>query len=291
MANNKDLFRNALIDAQNLKTKMMLEDAIEIFPSEKHKFEMERILKGKSKPSSFHIKKRILIAAIVALLALLVGCTYIGRQQIADFFEEIFGRERIISVVPSDDVNAPSKMEELYKLTYLPSGYSRVLMEEDSYGLMTKYKDNSGNEIIFYQRVAPGAYFHYDAVNGVFSLREIAKNDVYHADYSEEQFYLWTDQRYAFELYCSEEFSEEEIAHIMESVTLDSAMTILEKFEDSINPQIYEKFSIFEEFFLFFLSYIIKTIFGGYFEATFHLFHFYNFYICIVLPCARYTAR
>ena len=152
----------------------------------RHKIIMKQIAKGKcfdSADKAAVIKKTVLIAVIVAMLAL-TSCALaiIYRQSIAGFIERVY--EEYLLVSPADENGEtseeyPTRIEKVYEFTYIPEGYK--LKSETVYLFVSIYiyEDSEQNELKLKQKVNNSSNLKLDISNGYSKAFEVNAIPVY----------------------------------------------------------------------------------------------------------------
>ncbi len=209
------VFENALLN-KTLQGFDYVPDAESI----KHEFSprFEREARGLIKKSASNVwhcvnttAKKLLIAAIIA--ALLTGTVFAVpalREGLIRMFIHDDGSMYSFSVDRSMIANAPTEIETAYSLTYIPDGYELVDTVAVREGVvLLDYMDENDGWIWFMQETVT-----QDPRNKLGGLSDSERSELEHVvlngyevirivhEEGEVEF-LWTDDKYFFELFCS----------------------------------------------------------------------------------------
>ena len=214
---NLELFKQALNEAVSNKFDNIAANCTEeIACSEKHNLAMRTIVYGKT--NTKHIwspKMKRIIAILVAAALLLTSCGIIFRNEIREVFEEFFVR-----LTQSDDEAIGNKLEDIYKLGYLPKGY--ILKAEKIEPLRVNYEfvNENKDQIYFEQRVLDGSYFFADSESGYSKIADIEEYEVYCRYNNHNYIYIWNNDKYSFSIMSNQKISNEDIVLIIDGITI-----------------------------------------------------------------------
>lgn len=127
------------------------EDEIDYTFSEEFCRKREKLIKEEAK-GSFRLmprrKKVLIIAAVLAAMILLVGCSDRLQQAMANMFIEIY--ETFIDSTPEDALR--DEIETVYEIGWVPEGYELVSQKRvETKRVKTCYQDAAENEFILTQ--------------------------------------------------------------------------------------------------------------------------------------------
>lgn len=187
----------------------------------RHKIIMKQIAKGKcfdAADKAAVIKKTVLIAVIVAMLAL-TSCALaiIYRQSIAGFIERVY--EEYLLVSPADENGEtaeknPPKIGEKYEFTYIPEGYHLKSKTVYLFVSIHLYEDSAGNKLLLKQKAIDTSKFKLDINNGYSQAFEVEGITVY---YREEYLNTYVFQKggYVLQIHYEGEISQTELRKII----------------------------------------------------------------------------
>lgn len=144
--------------------------------------------------------RRLLCAAIIIIL-LLASMLSVGavREMIANFFVEHFSDHNTVS--SNEDTGIyPTKLEKLYKLSYIPEGYS--LVETDIIDIDASYIYASKTDyFVFSQNTRKGFTTNIDNEFSVQSIMKIDDQIIYVYDHGNQYYtFLWDNGEYIFSI-------------------------------------------------------------------------------------------
>lgn len=190
----------------------------------RHKIIMKQIAKGKcfdSADKAAVIKKTVLIAVIVAMLAL-TSCALaiIYRQSIAGFIERVY--EEYLLVSPTDENGEtseeyPTRIEKVYEFTYIPEGYGLKYKKIKAFVSIYIYEDFKGNELRLKQERIGSSEFKLDVNNGYSQMFEVDGIGVY---YRKEYIntYIFKIDNYILRIHYDGENPETELPKIVAGI-------------------------------------------------------------------------
>lgn len=208
---NLRLFKEALTEGLcNRIDKRIAECTESITTSAAHKRAMRKIINGTAEKGGFTLRKKTVIAILVAVALLLTGCAVIYRKQIAHFVEEIFHTFMTLECAQTPDEEG--EIEDVYELTYVPEGYVLNKVYRQKTFIKTVFV-KAGFAIAFEQLSSCVNYL--DSENGYTKIGEIDTVDVYYRYSFERHYYFWRSEDYCFELNSELQLSTEEVEKIV----------------------------------------------------------------------------
>ena len=215
--NNLELFKQALTEAVSNKFDNTAASCTEeIVCSERHKLAMRAIVYGKCDTKrTWSPRMKRIIAILVAAALLLTSCGIIFRNEIREVFEEFFVR-----LTYSDEETTGNKLEDVYKLEYLPNGY--ILKAEKIEPLRVNYEfvNENNDQMYFEQRVLDGSYFFTDIESGYSKIADIEEYEVYCRYNNHNYIYIWNNDKYSFSIMSNQKISNEDIVLIIDGITI-----------------------------------------------------------------------
>jgi hypothetical protein len=185
---------------------------------EAHKASMERIIIDHGAREKQRKKIR-LAALLIAAALLLAGCTmYVYRDAIREFNARILS-DRIEIDFGNDKGNQMHVIEEVYYLSYVPEGYEQITNMTNESVSLYRWKNESGEMLVFTQSLIDGLQFGVDAERGEVITVEGYENTVFHTVIDKQHYYIWNDGKYAMTLEISTNHSTEEIRKIITGIS------------------------------------------------------------------------
>ena len=212
---NLELFKQAISEGLSQKFDSVVNSYTdEIVCSEKHNIAMRTIVYGKANTRrAWSPKMKRIIAILVAAALLLTSCGIIFRNEIREIIDELF-----VKYVYSGDENSVDTIEEVYKLGYLPKGYSLKHELIRPIGTQYEFKNENGDFIWFEQRVWDGTDFTINSERGYSKIVEIEYYNVYYRYTETYHCYIWNDGKYSLSLRSNQNLSTEEIELIIREI-------------------------------------------------------------------------
>ena len=157
------------------------------------------------------LKAAVIIAAICAVL--LTGCAIV--KFFGPFVETYFSDYAWV-VNKNDDVGK-KEFEEVYTITYIPSGYAYV-REHEGPNMYTHIWKNPDGKAIKFTQSATLSYFYANIESGYSSLMFCNQTEIYFKQGKSTFSYIWQDEKYAFEIISEEELSQNDVKLMFDSV-------------------------------------------------------------------------
>ena len=195
---------------------------IDVEFSKQYEHYMERLLAGKIKKRRKCLNTPIkrIAACIAAAMIIFGGSMTVKafREPVVEFFTNAY--EKIVEIFFGDDdiAKAPSEIETVYTLGYVPDGYVIESYFINEYGRFSKIVFSNGeNEIVFQQYTLNGKFV---MDNEDANYKYIFANDIKIAvtNKQEKRILYWNTDEYSFKLSISIEFTEEECIDIITSL-------------------------------------------------------------------------
>lgn len=208
---NLRLFRAALTEGLcNRIDKRIAECTESITTSAAHKRAMRKIINGTAEKGGFTLRKKTVIAILVAVALLLTGCAVIYREQICHFIHEIY--DSFMTLETPDTADGEEHIGHIYELTYVPEGHVLDKICEDN-SLIKSIFIKGEETIIFEQQLQRVNYL--DSEKGYTKIMEANNQDVYYRYSLEQYHYFWNNDNYCFRLSSKLELSGEELEKIV----------------------------------------------------------------------------
>ena len=209
---NQELFKQALVEGVNRRLDREIAACDEeIAYSRRHIKAMTRIVNGKTPRKPLSTKMiAILVAAAVLLLA---GCAIIYRNEIRDFITDV--REFFVKVTFDAGESESRVIEEVYELTYVPSGYELINQKSNNMMVYYIFEDSNGNKIKFTQRPLDNSSFMVDIEHDYDKFANIGGYEIYYRHTNGTYYYIWNDGKYALSLNATEELTNQTLILII----------------------------------------------------------------------------
>lgn len=220
---NMKLFQQALWEATgNVYDRELAECTEDAKCSRRHYAKMRKILGVAVLPATtraIKIKKRV-IAALVAAVLLLTGCTvYAYREKIREFIETVFEDYVRVTYHNGEEDPVEATVSEYYTLGYVPEGYELTQNYERPVKIIRKWSNSEGQYIIFEQCHVDSGLFGFDNELEGWEVMQIGNHNVHHC-VSNAYYYFWNDGVYAYRLKTSELWGEQVLRDMIENLRI-----------------------------------------------------------------------
>ncbi len=220
---NMKLFQQALWEATgNVYDRELAECTEDAKCSRRHYAKMRRILGVAVLPATtraIRIKRRV-IAALVAAVLLLTGCTvYAYREKIRTLMETIFDNHVEVKYNEGEELPTEATISEYYTLGYVPEGYELTKTFELPVQAQYMWSGQDGAYILFEQCHVDSGLFGFDNEIDGWIIVQIGNHNVHHC-VSNAYYYLWNDGVYAYRLTASELWGEQVLSDMIENLRI-----------------------------------------------------------------------
>lgn len=217
---SRELLKKAFIEAMYEKYSEELSVCNENAEcSKEHKKRIRQIISGSSIVTSRkRFTKKTVVVLLIAAALLLAGCTvYVSREQIENFFVEIYD-EYIVGKFDNGKEENVSEIIDVYTVGYVFEGF--VLQKETirNHSVSCIWQNETGDIIGFQQNIYDNAVYYFDGEKGKATTFKCGDYTVYFRSSDPWYTYLWDNGTYVFELSMTYEFSEEEVIKIIQSI-------------------------------------------------------------------------
>ena len=190
--------------------------------SRQHYAKMKKILGVAILPATsrkMKIKRRI-VAALIAAVLLLTGCTtYAYREEIRAIIETIFDNHVEIKYNDKEQSTSADTIDKYYILGYVPDGYELTKTYEQPSQTKYKWSNSNGEYIILEQCHVDSALFVMDNEVEDWKVVQIGNHKMQHR-VSDVYYYLWNDGVYAYRLTTSVLWEEQELLRIIDNLQI-----------------------------------------------------------------------
>lgn len=164
-------------------------------------------------------RKRFAAILVAAALLLLVGCTaYVYRNQIGSFIET-FLEDGVNIGFADKEKNDTTSIEEVYKLSYLPSDFTLTYEYVSDVYVSYSFADKNGDIIVFDQcPLGASNSIGIDNDTNDASVFDHNGAEIYVRVNAKTRHYMWKDDKYIMMLDCSKVISEEEALKIIDGI-------------------------------------------------------------------------
>ena len=163
----------------------------------------------------------ILVAAIL-LISVTVTCIAF-RENIKEFFIEKFEK---FSIFTTPDVTTDkTEIEEFYLPAYIPEGFTKTDVFEDSTEVMIVWERE--DEMIVYSQslLTKSAIIKIDTETSDYQTKDVGERTVYYISHYSEYFMIWRAEDYSFTLKCSNSYTCEEDERINDGIVIVNTKT------------------------------------------------------------------
>ena len=197
-------------------------EEVEIGYSKRYKRNIERLFSGKTKnhPKFFNTVGKRIAACVAAAVIVFSGTMSISaiREPVIEFFTNMYEKFVEIFFDGENVSGAPTEIETVYTLGYVPDGYEL----ESSVALNVKTKtiwSYDENEIILSQYLLTNG-LTFDNENSNFQIIVVSDFEVAVIEKNKIKLFYWNSERYAFNLTVPKEIGNDECVKIIESLTV-----------------------------------------------------------------------
>lgn len=224
ISSNMQLFRKALWEATcNVYERELALCEQDIKCSRRHYAKMRKILGVAVLPATTRtskIKRRV-IAALIAAALLLTGCAaYAYREEIKSFIETVFNDHIEVKYNDSEAPASSAIITEYYTLGYVPERYELVNNTKQPIRLICEWKSPTGEYLIFKQCTVESGLFVMDDETEDAKILMVGEYTVYYR-FAGNNYYVWNNGIYAYELILSTQLPEQEVKAIIEGVVVE----------------------------------------------------------------------
>ena len=196
---------------------------MEVEFSKQYEVYMEKLLSGKipKRRKYFNTVGKRIAACVAAVMIIFGGSMTVKafREPVVEFFTNAY--EKIVEIFFGDDdiANAPSEIETVYTLGYVPDGYEMESYFVNNFNTSTTTVfTNNETELIFCQYIL-GTKAGLDNEDTNLEYLYIGDMKVLIVDKNETRSLFWNTNEYAFSLDMHIQISEDEWIAIIQSIT------------------------------------------------------------------------
>ena len=220
---NMKLFQQALWEATgNVYDRELAECTEDAKCSRRHYAKMRKIIGVTVLPATTRatrIKRRV-IAALVAAVLLLTGCTvYAYREEIRTLMETIFDNHVEVKYNEGEELPTEATISEYYTLGYVPEGYELTKTFERPSQTRYRWSGQDGAYIMLEQCHVNSGLFVMDNKLEDWEVVQIGNHKVHHR-VSDAYYYLWNDGVYAYRLTTSAQWEEQGLRDMIENLRI-----------------------------------------------------------------------
>jgi hypothetical protein len=198
------------------------QEDMEVEFSKQYEVYMEKLLSGKipKRRKYFNTVGKRIAACVAAAMLIFGGSMTVKafREPVVEFFTNVY--EKIVEIFFNDDdiAKAPSEIETVYTLGYVPEGYEMesFKMNGGKTMVMSVFTSNE-DEIVLRQHTLDGK-FVLDNEYSKYQYIYIDNIKVAIIEKSEEKMLYWNTSEYSFMLSVELEIAEEECIKIISSI-------------------------------------------------------------------------
>jgi len=198
------------------------QEDMEVEFSKQYEVYMEKLLSGKipKRRKYFNTVDKRIAACVAAVMLIFGGSMTVKafREPVVEFFTNVY--EKIVELFFDDDdiAQAPSEIETVYTLGYVPEGYEIESYSIDEFKFVSKTVfSNNKDKIVFRQQILDGRSV-LDNENTDYKYFYIDDLKVASIEKGEERMLYWNTDKYSFMLNIDVEISQEEYVKVISSV-------------------------------------------------------------------------
>ena len=222
-SSNMQLFQKAIWEATcNVYERELAACEPDVKCSRRHYARMRKILGVAVLPATTRAAKikRCVIAALVAAVLLLTGCTvYAYREEIRTLMETIFDDHVEAKYNEGEELPTEATIVEYYTLGYVPEGYELTKMFERPSQTKYRWSGQDGAYILLEQCHVDSGLFGMDNEIQGWEVMQIGNHNVHHRA-SDAYYYLWNDGVYAYRLTTSELWNEQVLGTMIDNLRI-----------------------------------------------------------------------
>ena len=216
----KEILKEALGDYELSFDEKYPPEEMDVVFSKKYQKNIDRMLSGKQKsyPKFLNSSWKRVVASIVVVAMVFGGSMTVKafREPVVEFFTNIY--EKIVEIFFDDEdiAKAPSEIETVYTLGYIPEGYEYDTFYSNEVSTKITWI-NENNQIVFCQYVLDGRTA-LDNENTNYQYIYIDDIKVVVTEKNGKRSLFWNTDEYAFSLDINVDVSEEEWITIIKSI-------------------------------------------------------------------------
>ena len=215
----KEILKEALGDYELSFDEKYPPEEMDVVFSKKYQKNIDRMLSGKQKsyPKFLNSSWKRVVASIVVVAMVFGGSMTVKafREPVVEFFTNIY--EKIVEIFFDDDdiAKAPSEIETIYTLGYVPDGYVEESFDSDE--LTTKIYWTNGDDKIYFKQYTLDSETHLDNEISDYQIFCICDIKIAMIEKYGKRILFWNDDEYAFTLTMSVDVSEEDYVNMIKS--------------------------------------------------------------------------
>ena len=215
----KEILKEALCDYELSFDEKYPPEEMDVVFSKKYQKNIDRMLSGKQKsyPKFLNSSWKRVVASIVVVAMVFGGSMTVKafREPVVEFFTNIY--EKIVEIFFDDDdiAKAPSEIENIYTLGYVPDGYVEESFDSDE--LTTKIYWTNGDDKIYFKQYTLDSETHLDNEISDYQIFCICDIKIAMIEKYGKRILFWNDDEYAFTLTMSVDVSEEDYVNMIKS--------------------------------------------------------------------------
>ena len=197
-------------------------EEIEIGYSKRYKRNIERLFSGKTKnhPKFFNTVGKRIAACVAAAVIAFSGTMSISaiREPVIEFFTNMYEKFVEIFFDGENVSGAPTEIETVYTLGYVPDGYE--LEKKERVGASVKTIFTNGEDNIVLSQYPLTNDLTFDNENSNFQIIAMSDFEVAVIEKNKIRLFYWSNEKYAFNLTVPKELGNDECIEIIESLTV-----------------------------------------------------------------------
>lgn len=222
---NEKLLKDAFVEAMLRKYEREMEGCEESpICSPEHYEKISAIVgfdvtKPRRSKSVCSMRKKIVIIMIAAALAL-TGCVtgYIYRHEIGNFIEKFYHDHIEVWFDDNETQEAPNKIEKIYTLNYVPTGFTLVEHQINEINTYYRYQDSYGNTFVFEQNILNRTNQVIDNEKERSLIISQRHTQIYCTLIDNNYYYSWKNNLYILSINSTTEIHENELMNILNGI-------------------------------------------------------------------------
>ena len=216
------ILKEALGDYELSFDEKYLPEEVEVFFSKKYQRNINKMLSGKQKkyPEFLNTAFKRVAACMVVSIMLFGGYMTVKafREPVIEFFTNMYEKFVEIFFDGENVLGAPTEIETVYTLGYVPDGYE--LEKKERVGASVKTIFTNGEDNIVLSQYPLTNDLTFDNENSNFQIIAMSDFEVAVIEKNKIRLFYWSNEKYAFNLTVPKELGNDECIEIIESLTV-----------------------------------------------------------------------
>lgn len=185
--------------------------------SEKYERKIKKLLEGRRERAGYTPRKIAAILIAATLIFALSITAFAFRENIKDFFIEIYEDCFVISASTPENELLPTKIESFYTVYDIPDGFSKIADDESEIIAQQAWTSDTGM-VALQQTLAKGAEISASNQNASFEETKLGDKELFWIKDDHGFQVFWTENGYIFTLNVFGEFSSKDVENMILSI-------------------------------------------------------------------------